>query len=171
MNATLDPHEQALRAYEDKVGPLPEHQRRDLLAAGRARDQLPRFTKRDPVGHGATPGLDHRTRANRSAVASVLREYFGGTMEHTPINKAVERSDSQTGAELADRIASYFEVANALASLRRDHKNLWLAIIREYKQNLSRAVIAERWHKAPSTVTRDVEAGLDALIVPIFRDE
>lgn len=168
--STIDPHEAALRAYEELHGPLSEHQRRDLLAAGRARDQLAPFKRRDPLGHGATAGLDHRTRANRSAVSSVLREYFGGTLDLAALNKPVERSDSQTGAELSDRMTSRLEVSTALASLQRGYRDLWLAIMREYRDGLSRAEIAERWRKSPATIKRDVEQGLDVLILGIFVD-
>lgn len=165
-----DPHEIALRAYEQIHGPLPEHQRRDLLAAGRERDRLAPFKKRDPIGGGATPGLDHRTRANRSAVASVLREYFGGTLDRGTMTKPVERSDSVTGAELADRMVSRLEISTALVGLRRNYLSLWLAVTREYRDNLTRSVIAERWRKSPATVTKDVEAGLDVLIASVFVD-
>lgn len=165
----IDPHEISMRRYEDTHGPLNEHTRRDLLAAGRERDRLAPFKARDPLGAGSTPNLDHRTRANRSAVASVLREYFGGTLDRA-LNKPVERSDSVTGAELADRMVSRLEISTALVKLRRDHLNCWLAVTREYRDGISRSEIAERWHKAPSTVKRDVEDGLDVLILGIFRD-
>jgi len=169
-NVSLDRHELAMRAYESERGPLNEHARRDLLAAGRARDQLDPRKSRDPLGHDSTPGLDHRTRANRSAVASVLREYYAGTLDHVALNKPVMRSDSQTGTELADKMVSRLEVAAALALLRRHDLAAWLAVTREYRDGLTRAELAERWRKAPATIKREAEAGLDALIVTIFID-
>lgn len=166
----IDPHEISMRRYENEHGPLNEHARREALQAGRERDRLAPFKARDPLGAGSTPNLDHRTRANRSAVASVLREYFGGTLDRA-LNKPVERSDSMTGAELADRMVSRLEVAAALVLLRRDHLNCWLAVTREYRDGLTRTVIAERWRKSVKTVTRDIEEGLDHMIAIVFVDQ
>jgi len=164
-----DPNELAMRNYETLHGHFGRQQREDLLAAARSEEYVAR-TNRDPIGHHSALGVDHRTRANRSAVASCLREYFGGTLERGRMNKPVERSESHTGAELADRMTSRLEVANALVSLHREHLNLWLAVVRQYRDNLTRAQIAERWHKSRQTVSYEIDAGLDVLIERLYLD-
>jgi hypothetical protein len=161
---------QKIRAYEDRTGTqFTEHERTDIRTGRKAQGAEPR-KELHPLGHHATPGLDHRTRANRNAVASVLREYFAGTLDRDKLNKPVERSDSRTGAELADRVTSRFELASALNLLNGRNKDLWLVVVRHYRDNITREQIADRWHQSPKTVRTSIEAALDVLIERLWID-
>jgi hypothetical protein len=165
----IDPQEQAMARYEELHGHFGRVQRESLLEAARSEEQMSRVS-RDPIGHHSEPGKDHRTRANRNAVASVLREYFAGILDRDKLNKPVERSESRTGAELADRVTSRFEIASALNLLHGQDRELWFYVVRHYRDGLTREQIAERWHKSPRTVKVAIEAGLDVMIERLWVD-
>lgn len=165
----LDWIEQKIDDYEKVNGKLGPKQRAAMMDAAR-RGETETMQRRHPLGAGAELGVDHRSETTRSAVAAVLREYFNGTLERGKINKPVDRSAAVTGAELADKMVSRLEVSNALVRLRRNYISLHQCILRHYQDGLTKAQIAERWHKSPRTVANEIAAALDLLVEWIYVD-
>src|SRR5579885_319847 len=122
-----------------------------------------------PLGRGAAAHQDHRTQANRDALAYCLRLYFDGSLGNT-MTKSMRRGQARTGPELTGQFVSLLELGSALAELAHQRADLVVLLEAVYAHGRTRRAVAEVLHLSPTTVSQKVEEGLNRLIDVIWRD-
>jgi len=122
-----------------------------------------------PLGVGAKPGQDHRTEANRRALAHCLYSYFDGTLTDQ-ITKAAGQGDAAVGLPLGDRMVSRLEISAALDQLKATRADLYSYVWQAYHQRRTRKAIARRTNRNVDTVSKYIEEALHFLIDVIWFD-
>ena len=117
-----------------------------------------------PLGHAARVDEDPRTKANRDAVAGVLRLYF----ENALVRSINSHEDAAIGLALTDRMVSQLELGEALAWLNFERLDLSILLLFKYRDGWTDGQIAQRLHMGRGGVSDKINAGLDYLIQRIW---
>ncbi len=121
-----------------------------------------------PLGVGADPTKNHRTRANRDALGFCLSLYYSQDLTET----IHQRSDgsSPVGLPLARRFVSLLEIGNALQRLGDERPDLLIPLELVYRYGWTREQAAARLHIDPKTLRTRIEEGLNRLLDIIWKD-
>lgn len=125
---------------------------------------------RYPLGTGADPTQNHRTKANRLAVEYTLQLLWVGGADALSDQVATRRGDAKVGYALAGRFVTRAELTVAVDQLHQQRNDLFIPLYELCGRCLDRGEVATRLGIAEETLAKRLHVAFDFLIDRLWVD-